>query len=143
MELTLAAPARAPATAAPLLSLSRMTVDFPARGGGLVRVLHGIDLDIAAGETLGLVGESGSGKSITCLAALRLLPEEARIGGRVDFDGEDIAGMAPARLQSLRGARIAMTGAQPQVLEVFETMALLDLIPHAPDTAAVLALLGE
>jgi len=48
-----------------------------------------------------------------------------------------------ARLVARRGARIAMTGAQPQVLEVFETMALLDLIPHAPDTAAVLALLGE
>ena len=48
-----------------------------------------------------------------------------------------------ARLIGRRGDRVAMTGVQPQVLEVFETMALLDLIPHAPDGAAALALLAE
>ena len=48
-----------------------------------------------------------------------------------------------ARLVARRSARIAMTGVQSQVLEVFETMALLDLIPHAPDGAAALALLAE
>lgn len=47
-----------------------------------------------------------------------------------------------ARMVARRGARIAMVGAQPQVLEVFETMALLDLIPHAVDHDAALALLG-
>lgn len=47
-----------------------------------------------------------------------------------------------ARLVARRGARIAMTGVQPQVLEVFETMALLDLIPHAPDADAALALVA-
>jgi anti-sigma B factor antagonist len=47
-----------------------------------------------------------------------------------------------ARLVSRRGARIAMTGVQPQVLEVFETMALLDLIPHAPDADGALALVA-
>ena len=30
---------------------------------GLVEILHGITLDVAAGETLGLIGPSGSGKS--------------------------------------------------------------------------------
>jgi anti-anti-sigma factor len=48
-----------------------------------------------------------------------------------------------ARMVARRGARMVMTGVQPQVLEVFETMALLDLIPHAPDHDAALALLGE
>ena len=47
-----------------------------------------------------------------------------------------------ARTVARRSARIAMTGVQPQVLEVFETMALLDLIPHAPDDDAALALLA-
>jgi anti-sigma B factor antagonist len=47
-----------------------------------------------------------------------------------------------ARLVARRGNRIAMVGVQPQVLEVFETMALLDLIPHAPDQDAALALLA-
>ncbi|MCC6719875.1 MAG: STAS domain-containing protein [Acetobacteraceae bacterium] len=49
--------------------------------------------------------------------------------------------IAIARMAGRRGARIAMTGVQPQVLAVFETMALTDLIPHAPDEAAALALL--
>lgn len=47
-----------------------------------------------------------------------------------------------ARTVARRSARIVMTGVQPQVLEVFETMALLDLIPHAPDHDAALALLA-
>ena len=47
-----------------------------------------------------------------------------------------------ARLVVRRGGRIAMTGVQPQVLEVFETMALFDLIPHAPDPDAALVLLA-
>ncbi len=47
-----------------------------------------------------------------------------------------------ARITARRGARIAMTGVQPQVLEVFETMALLDLIPHAPDAEAAMALVA-
>jgi anti-anti-sigma factor len=47
-----------------------------------------------------------------------------------------------ARLIARRGARIAMTGVQPQVLEVFETMALLDLIPHARDQDAAMAMLA-
>jgi len=47
-----------------------------------------------------------------------------------------------ARLVGRRGDRMAMTGVQPQVLEVFETMALFDLIPHAPDQDAALVLLA-
>jgi len=47
-----------------------------------------------------------------------------------------------ARLVVRRGDRVAMTGVQPQVLEVFETMALFDLIPHAPDHDAALVLLA-
>jgi len=48
-----------------------------------------------------------------------------------------------ARLVARRGSRMAMTGVQKQVLEVFETMALLDLIPHAQDHDAALALLAR
>ena len=47
-----------------------------------------------------------------------------------------------ARIVGRRSGRIAMTGVQPQVLDVFETMALFDLIPHAPDQESALALLA-
>ena len=113
MDVALAVPPATRVDTPPLLALWQITVDFAARGGGMVRVVHGIDLDIRPGETLGLVGESGSGKSVTCLAALRLLPAEAQIGGRIAFDGADIARMGAAQLQSLRGGRIAIVFQDP------------------------------
>src|SRR3954469_1775234 len=42
-----------------------------------------VSFSIAAGEVLGLVGESGSGKSVTSLAVMRLLPEQARVTGEI------------------------------------------------------------
>ncbi len=52
---------------------------------GTVRALEGIDLEIRAGETVGLVGETGCGKSVTALSVLRLVPSPpGKIeGGRV------------------------------------------------------------
>ena len=51
---------------------------------GVVQALHGIDITLQAGETLGIVGESGSGKSVTALAMMRLLDRARRInGGRI------------------------------------------------------------
>ncbi len=52
---------------------------------GTVRALEGIDLEVRAGETVGLVGETGCGKSVTALSVLRLIPSPpGQIeGGRV------------------------------------------------------------
>jgi peptide/nickel transport system ATP-binding protein len=64
---------------ASLLSVRGLTKRFPVRKGllrrhvGDVHALNGVDLDIAAGETLGLVGESGSGKTTAGRAILRLM----------------------------------------------------------------------
>ena len=44
-------------------------------------LVHGIDLDVAPGEALGIVGESGSGKSLTLRAVLGMLPTGTRISG--------------------------------------------------------------
>jgi len=75
-------------SAAPLLSVDRLVVDYPVKGWRRppVRVLKGISLEIGAGETLGLVGESGSGKTTLGRAILGLAPVtegEIRLGGRV------------------------------------------------------------
>lgn len=78
-----------------------------------VPVLHGIDLDIAAGEALGLVGESGCGKSVTWLAALSLLPAKARVEGSVRLEASELAGASRSRLESVRGGRVAMIFQDP------------------------------
>jgi len=63
-----------------------------------VPVLHGIDLDIPAGETHAVVGLTGSGKSTIVKLLLRFYEPTA---GRVTVDGEDIRDLT---FTSLRGA---------------------------------------
>ncbi|MER2135010.1 MAG: ABC transporter ATP-binding protein [Arthrobacter sp.] len=47
-------------------------VDYPVRGKKPVRAVHGVDIVLRRGETLGLVGESGCGKSTTGKALIQL-----------------------------------------------------------------------
>ena len=64
-------------------------------GGQTVRGLYGVNLQIAAGETVGLVGESGSGKTTLARVIMGLTaPDE---GGEVTLDGHPVAGLAPKR----------------------------------------------
>ena len=82
---------------------------------GLTEVLHGIDLSIAAGERVALVGESGSGKSVTARIVLGLLQEmrNARVTGRVAFDGADVMTMAQKDRAALRGTEMPTIFQEP------------------------------
>ena len=73
-------------TETPLLSAEGLVVDYGTRRKPNP-VLHGVSIEIGAGECLGLVGESGSGKSTLGNAVLGLVPVA---GGRITFDGRDI-----------------------------------------------------
>jgi ABC-type glutathione transport system ATPase component len=77
-----------------LLEIDELRVAFPGRGWRAkpVEVLHGVSLDVAPGETLGLVGESGSGKTTIGRAVLGLVKPS---GGDIRFDGTSIAGISP------------------------------------------------
>lgn len=78
-----------------------------------IQVLHGIDLNVAKGESVGLVGESGCGKSVTWLAALGLLPGKAHVTGSVTIDGQELSGASRSTLEGVRGGRIAMIFQDP------------------------------
>ncbi len=64
-----------------------------------VAVLHGVNVAIGRGETVGIVGESGSGKSTLGRALLRLVDAA---GGRILFDGEDITRKGEDEIRPLR-----------------------------------------
>lgn len=99
---------------AQLLQVEKLQVAFSTRHG-TVTALHGIDIALAAGETLGIVGESGSGKSVTSLAVMRLLDRAGKItGGCVLFEGRDITHAGHADLRRLRGSALSMIFQNPR-----------------------------
>ena len=76
----------------PLLKISRLSVNYAEAGGAVVSALRGVDLEVCAGEALGILGESGAGKSSLGLAVMRLLPSQALVtSGSVNFHGADAA----------------------------------------------------
>jgi peptide/nickel transport system ATP-binding protein len=98
----------------PLLIVRNLKVSF-SREGKWAEAVHGIDLDVFAGRTLGLVGESGSGKSVSSLAVMRLLNEKvSRIkADSIQIEGEEIKDFSEKQMAEVRGKRIAMIFQEP------------------------------
>ena len=74
-----------------LLRVEDLSVAFPHPAGDEKKVVKNVSFSLKEGEILGIAGESGSGKSMTALAVMGLLPENAiRRCGRICFDGQTI-----------------------------------------------------
>ena len=96
----------------PLLQVTDLRVRLNTRRGP-AEAVRGVSFALERGETLGLIGESGCGKSITALALLGLLPEQAVVSGSFCFDGEELVGCSDAALCRLRGNRIGIVFQEP------------------------------
>jgi peptide/nickel transport system ATP-binding protein len=123
----------APAAAAsaesqkPLLLVDKLVKEYPRQGATAVlgklfgrkppvepdvfRAVDGISFSISHGESVGLVGESGCGKSTTSMMVMRLLDQTS---GLIQFDGEDISGIAPSAFARMpQRSRIQMVFQDP------------------------------
>ena len=95
-----------------VLSLRDVRVSFKTLLGD-VQAVRGVDLDVRAGEVVGIVGESGSGKSVTFLGAMGLLPSIARVEGSATVRGTQMIGASVAEMRKIRGKRVAMIFQDP------------------------------
>ncbi|MFE7135191.1 ABC transporter ATP-binding protein [Streptomyces sp. NPDC057638] len=90
----------------PILEVRGLTKYYPLTRGivlkkqiGSVRAVDGVDLDLTAGETLGIVGESGSGKSTLARLLVQL---ERPTQGTIRYKGEDITRLSGRALKAVR-----------------------------------------
>src|SRR2546429_9514036 len=93
-----------PASADPVLSVRDLAVEFPT-ADGVVSAVNGVDLDLAAGETLAILGESGSGKSVTAQAVMGLIERPGRVvAGSGAVGGGDLLAASAADRRQGRGS---------------------------------------
>ncbi len=99
----------APATRAPaVLELRKLAVEYRL-GDRVARAVDGVDLEIAAGEIVGLAGESGCGKSTIANAVMQILRPPAYIaGGSIVFQGEELNGKTDEELRRYRWRNVSM-----------------------------------
>ncbi len=107
-----------------------MTLSLGA-AAGRVDILRGIDLDIAAGEAVGIVGPSGSGKTSLLMVLAGL---ERASGGSVQVAGQELTDMDEDALARLRRQQVGI---------VFQAFHLIPGMTAVENVAVPLELAGD
>jgi branched-chain amino acid transport system ATP-binding protein len=94
-------------------------------GYGTAKVLEGVDLDVAAGESVALMGRNGMGKT-TLIRALTGLTPPTVSAGTVKLDDRDLVGLPPHRITR------AGVGLVPQGRQVFGSLSVLENLAIVP-----------
>lgn len=91
------------------LDVTGLTISISGRA-----VVDDVSFMVPDGSRFGIIGESGSGKSLTALAVLGLLPDEATASGSIRLDGRELLGLGERDLARIRGAEIGMVFQEPR-----------------------------
>lgn len=113
----------------PVLTLRDATLSLDGNAGR-IEILHGVDLDVQRGETLGLVGPSGSGKSSLLMLMGGL---ERATGGQVIALGKDLTAMDEDALARFRRDHMGI---------VFQSFHLIPTMTALENVATPLELAG-
>jgi len=98
----------------PLLDVQNLSVRYRPRGGGDVFAVTGANLQIAAGQVVGVLGESGSGKSTLGASLLALLSSNAVVDeGAVLLEGTNLLSLRRDELERVRGSRASFIFQEP------------------------------
>ena len=77
-------------------------------------VLREVEVDVNAGEIVGLVGESGSGKSTVAMAVMRLIEYRGgKVSGEIRFQGRDLLRFSERQMRVIRGREIGLVLQSP------------------------------
>lgn len=107
-----ASPAQ-PAARADILRVEDLRIAYRI-GDREVDAVRGVNLSVGRGEVVAIVGESGSGKSTVAQAIMNLLAPNAEVlGGRIEFDGEDLLPLSERRWRSIRGRLMGLVPQDP------------------------------
>ena len=115
---------------APVIRLEQVLLHL-ASAEGQVNILKGVDLEVAAGEAVGLVGPSGSGKSSTLMILAGL---EQASGGSVSVAGHSLNGMSEDALAVFRRDHVGI---------VFQAFHLVPTMTALENVAVPLELAGH
>jgi peptide/nickel transport system ATP-binding protein len=132
-----------------LLQVQDLRIAF---GRSRREVVHGISFSLEPGERLGLIGESGSGKTVTALAVMGLLADNASVSGSIRLKGRELVGLGDKQLAPLRGDLMSMVFQEPMTAldptmavgrQVAEVLLLHQHLGHGVARGRVVDVLAE